>query len=77
MSTLDKAHLPELLTPQEVNELLRMNWKNPYSCLARLCQKGVLKGVRVGNRFRYPRQEILRLMEGRLEETPGEEAGHE
>ncbi len=64
MKLYDTSELPELLTAQEVNILLRMNWKNPCSCLSHLRQKGVLKGVRIEKRFLYPREEILPLMKG-------------
>ena len=61
----DKKRLPDLLTGEEVLEVLRLDPKDPVSCLGRLRRMGVLKGIRIGRAFRYTREEVLRLMEGR------------
>ncbi len=58
----DPSRLPMLLTAQEANILLRMHWNDYGKALSYLRRQGRIKGVRIGNRYLYPREEILRLI---------------
>ncbi len=49
---------PEILTASEVAKLLRVNKKTVYEAFA----AGELPGMRIGNRLRFHRDEVLRLL---------------
>lgn len=66
-NTNDTARLPEVLTVDEVAELLRVNRKTVYSAI----QRGKLPARRLGTAIRISRDQVLRwLADGQAGVSP-------
>ena len=64
--------VPEVLVEKELIELLRLNEdgpKDPHLTIQYYRDKGLLKGIRIGKRTRYTKQEILKFLEKQTEWT--------
>jgi hypothetical protein len=63
---------PEVLTTEEVIQVLRLDIDGPESpeqTLAYYRDKGLLRATRIGKRLRYSRKEILRFLDRQTEVT--------
>jgi excisionase family DNA binding protein len=56
--------MSDLLTTRQLEEMLQIDRITIY----RMIEDGRLKGVKVGNQWRFPRQQVDRLVEGKAEE---------
>jgi hypothetical protein len=64
--------VPEVLTQEEVIQVLRLDIdgpSDPEHTLAYYRDKGLLRPTRIGKRLRYWKQEVLRFLERKTEET--------
>jgi len=64
--------VPEVLTEQELIELLRLNEdgpKDPALTIHYYRDKGLLRGIRIGKRIRYTKQEVLKFLENQTNWT--------
>jgi excisionase family DNA binding protein len=59
-SPLRLADLPDILTPEEVAGLMRVDTQ----CIYRLIREGVFPAVHVGRNPRVPKDRFLRFLEG-------------
>ena len=61
----DGRPVPEVLTEPELIELLRLNEdgpKDPALTIQYYRDKGLLRGVRIGKRIRYTKQEVMKFL---------------
>jgi len=58
--------LPRLWTGEQLMQALGIQRKYPAQFLHRLRRKGLVRGIRVGNDFRYSETEVLRLLRGEV-----------
>ena len=58
----DGRPAPAVLTAEETISLLRLDNKNPGRTLKFYRDEGLLVGVRLGKRLRYPLAEVLRFL---------------
>jgi hypothetical protein len=68
----DGRPVPEVLIEKELIELLRLDEdgpKDPHLTIQYYREKGLLKGVRIGKRIRYTKQEVLKFLEKQTEWT--------
>ena len=64
--------VPEVLIEKELVELLRLDEdgpKDPTLTIQYYRDKGLLKGIRIGKRIRYTKQEILEFLEKQTDWT--------
>ena len=58
---------PMILTAREVVSLLRLDGTNPLRTLKFYRDEGLLVGVRIGKKVRYPLSEIMKFIDRKLE----------
>jgi len=63
---LDIAHLPAVLTVEEVASLLRTTPRQVY----RMAERGELRGVRLGRWLRVTRRDLLTFLDGGEKSAP-------
>lgn len=64
--------VPEVLVEHELIELLRLNEdgpKDPALTIQYYRDKGLLKGIRIGKRIRYTKQEVIKFLEKQTDWT--------
>lgn len=66
MAANHTSDLPRLWTGEELMAVLGIRRKHPASFLHRLRKNGLIKGVRVGNDYKYPEREVRRLLNGEV-----------
>ncbi len=62
----DGKPVPEVLTENDLINLLRLNEdgpKDPTLTIHYYRDKGLLRGIRIGKRIRYTKQEVLNFLE--------------
>ena len=62
----DGNPVPEVLTENDLINLLRLNEdgpKDPTLTIHYYRDKGLLRGIRIGKRIRYTKQEVLNFLE--------------
>lgn len=68
----DGTPVPEVLTESELIKLLRLDEdgpKDPALTIQYYRDKGQLRGIRIGKRMRYTKQEIIRFLEKQTDWT--------
>ena len=63
----DGRPAPLVLTADEVIFLLRLDGNSPERTLKFYRDEGLLKGIRIGRRVRYPLSEVLRFLAQKME----------
>ena len=61
----DGAHVPDVLTEEEAIKFLRLDIdgpKEPSATLKHYRDKNMLRGTRIGRRYRYSRAELLKFI---------------
>ena len=58
---------PVVLTVDETIELLRLDGEHPERTLKFYRDEGLLKGVRLGRKMRYPLDEVMRFLSEKTE----------
>ena len=73
----DGRPVPEVLTERDLIELLRLDEdgpKVPALTIQYYRNKGLLKGIKIGKRIRYTKQEVLNFLEKQTEWTNRKQA---
>jgi hypothetical protein len=68
----DGRPVPEVLIEKELIELLRLDEngpKDPALTIHYYRDKGLLRGIRIGKRIRYTKQEVIRFLEKQTDWT--------
>lgn len=68
----DGRLVPEVLIEKELIELLRLDEngpKDPALTIQYYRDKGLLRGIRIGKRIRYTKQEVIRFLEKQTDWT--------
>ena len=68
----DGNPVPEVLTENDLIKLLRLNEdgpKDPTLTIHYYRDKGLLRGIRIGKRIRYTKQEVLNFLQKQTEWT--------
>ena len=73
----DGRPVPEVLVEKELIELLRLDEdgpKDPCLTIRYYRDKGLLRGIRIGKRTRYTKQEVLKFLEKQTDWTNRKQA---
>jgi hypothetical protein len=68
----DGRPVPEVLIEKDLIELLRLDEdgpKDPHLTIQYYREKGLLRGIRIGKRMRYTKQEVIRFLEKQTDWT--------
>ena len=68
----DGKPVPTVLNDEELIQLLRLDEQGPHNARTTLKyyrDKGLLKGIRLGKKIRYTRDEVLKFLEKQTERT--------